>query len=133
MGIVNDLIGDEYDVATGDRHVPVSNGVTARIRQCEYDACAVEFVPKRRGQRFHTQRCAALHNARREYGPTGKPAKVVEEDQAVVEAIWIEAPVRPLQPFSAAELTLVAELVGIDPAKVRGVAYLTALKIAVAS
>jgi len=79
MGIVKDLVGDEIDVMTGDR-----NGIAARVRRCEYDECGEEFVPKRRGQRFHTQRCAALFNARREYGPSGKPAKIVEEDQAVV-------------------------------------------------
>lgn len=133
VGIVNDLIGDEFDVSTGDR-----NGKTPKapkLPRCEYDECGEEFIPKRKGQRFHTQRCAALFNARREYGPTGKPAKVVVEvDQAVAAAaIWIEPPARPLQPFTDAEITTIADFAGLDAAKVRGIAWLTALKLEVSA
>jgi len=46
--------------------------------------------------------------------------------------MWIEAPARPLQPFTDDELATIADFAGIDAAKVRGIAWLTALKLEIA-
>lgn len=92
------------------------------------EECQEPYTRKRKDQRFCSARCAGRFNAKVEYGPTGKPAKVVE-DQAVVDAMWIEPPARRLQPFTEDELATIAEFAGIDAAKVRGIAWLTALKL----
>lgn len=125
---------DEEDTVTKSELLAVRNG-TRPIAFCEY--CQEQYARKRRDQRFCSSRCAGKWNAQREYGPTGK-AKIVKEnettvveDQALVEALWLEPLPRPLQPFTDEEITFIADISGIDPAKVRAVAWLTALKLEV--
>lgn len=119
----------EEGAVTKSELLEARNG-TLPIAVCE--ECREQYYRKRRDQRFCTSRCAGKFNAKIQYGPTGKPAKVeprLDLEEVVEAAQWLEPPTRPLQPWTDAEIDQLADLVGVVPAKVRGIAWLTALKL----
>lgn len=65
----------------------IGRGVGSKTR-CEF--CMAEFLRRSRGQRFCSPRCAGKMNAKKEYGPEGRPSE--EAKQAAVETSAVVTP-----------------------------------------